>query len=187
MQRKTHFIAFALLCLLALPPAVNATEQDKRIMQSLAPKIDGAVPAFAREDDAEFDITDEKDYIVQCPPELRNQVMIDSKNSSDWIVGGEGRNSPLKGGRMFIGPASESTIQKYNELTAIPAMNKEKAQFQQTWALDEQMYEAGVLLVCDYAGNNHYLLRAVPRGVKQCQEVDVIDKNNDTPPKVRCK
>lgn len=176
-----------LLMMLILPIESNAADGDKRLMESISPSADGAIAAYAREEESDFDITDDKDYVIQCPSELRNQVMIDSKNSTDWIVGGEGRNSPLKGGRMFIGPASESTIQKYNELTAIPSMFKEKAQFQQTWTLDEQMFEAGVLLVCDYAGNSHYLLRAVPRGVKQCQEVDVIDKNVDNPPKVRCK
>lgn len=186
MIMKNQLSALALMLLL-VPAASYAVERDNKLMDSIAPRSDGAVAAYAREEESEFDISDDKDYVIQCPSELRNQVMIDSKNSTDWIVGGEGRNSPLKGGRMFIGPASESTIQKYNELTAIPSMFKEKAQFQQTWTLDEQMFEAGVLLVCDYAGNSHYLLRAVPRGVKQCQEIDVIDKNVDNPPKVRCK
>ena len=186
MMIKKFLFVLGLIGLL-FPSASYAMEPDNKLMDSISPRANGAVAAYAREEEADFDITDEKNYVIQCPPELRNQVMIDGKNSTDWIVGGEGRNSPLKGGRMFIGPVSESTIQKYNELTAIPSMLKEKAKFQQTWNLDEQMFEAGVLLVCDYAGNSHYLLRGVPRGVKQCQEVDVIDKNADNPPKVRCK
>lgn len=184
MKNRAFFFAF--LFILAAT-ASYAAKPENKMMEAISPNEDGAIAAYAREQSSEFDISDRKDYVIQCPPELRNQVTVNNDESKSWVVGGEGKNSPLKGARLYVGPVSETTLQKYNELTAIPEMNKEKAEFRQTWSLDEQMYETGILLVCDYAGNNHYLMSALPRGIKRCEELDIINEKSETPPTVGCK
>ncbi|MBP7252704.1 MAG: hypothetical protein KBA75_04380 [Alphaproteobacteria bacterium] len=185
------FSSVLALTVLALTPAYSADttipNQGQAVVQQVpstqnaspvvgvAHPIDSGVPAFAREPDAP---AAPNAAAITCPKELRNQVSIDDPHAKDWIVGGPDQTTPLKGARLFAGPPDEKTIERYNELTAIPFMNRDKGEFQQVWTFDEKLLQAGILLVCDYSGNNHFLMRAIPPGTKDCKELDPVDKND---------
>lgn len=149
----------------------------------IASPIGSAAPSFAREPDAAAAPSTPS---IACPKELRNLVSIDDPSAKDWIVGGTDQTTPLKGGRVFAGPPNEKTIERYNELTAIPFMNRDKGEFQQVWTFDDKLLQAGVMIVCDYSGNNHMLMRAVPVGTKECKEVVPIDKSDSSTTIVIC-
>lgn len=93
---------------------------------------------------------------------------------------------PLKGARLFSGPVAEQTMERFNELTAIPFMDREKGEFEQVWTLDEKLLQTGIMIVCDYSGSTNFLMRAIPPGTKTCKEVDPIDKSDATVTTVSC-
>ncbi len=144
----------------------------------IATPLGSAAPSFAREPEAGEEAN--KPSKLACPSALRALVTTANGDTKGWVVGGQEQTSPLKGARLFAGPVAEQTMERFNELTAIPFMNRDKGEFEQTWTLDERLLQTGVMLVCDYSGSSHFLMRAVTPGTKACKEVDPIDKSEDS-------
>lgn len=184
MLRLSVFLVMLLACLpaFAADPAKATTATTLPANVGVAHPLDSSTPNFAREETPAAPNAN----AITCPKELRNQVSIDDPHAKEWVVGGPDQTTPLKGARVFTGPLDEKTIERYNELTAIPFMNRDKGEFQQVWSFDEKLLAAGILLVCDYSGNNHFLMRAVPPGTKECKEVDPVDKNDASVSVVSC-
>lgn len=200
MVQRIFLSAFPLLALLAFTPlpAIGA----EAVAPATAPQATNAVtppvgiasplgstpPSFAREPDSAADSN--KQARLACPSALRALVATSDGNTNGdikgWLVGGSEQSSPLKGARLFAGPVAEQTMERFNELTAIPFMNRDKGEFEQVWTLDEALVRTGVMLVCDYSGSSHFLMRALPAGTKTCKEVDPIDKSEDSVITVSC-
>jgi hypothetical protein len=191
-MRTLHLSVFAFMLLAgssayAAEPAVGQPVQPTPTTTpsnvGVAHPIDSGTPAFAREPEPN---AAPSTPTITCPKELGSQVSIDDPYAKDWIVGGSDQTTPLKAARVFAGPPDEKTIERYNELTAIPFMNRDRGEFQQVWTFDDKLLQAGVLLVCDYSGSNHFLMRAIPPGTKECKEVDPVDKNDASTTTVSC-
>lgn len=177
-------------------PDINSLRPNNAPLNTgIATPLDGS-PSFAREPDATPSPTTQTASStgssspttagIVCPPELKSLVAVDDPNSHGWSVGGPEQTALLKGARLYAGPLSEKTMERYNELTAIPIMNREKGEFQQVWSFDTSLLAAGIMLVCDYSGNNHFLMRALPSGTKECRETDAIERADVTPTTVFC-
>jgi hypothetical protein len=176
-------------------PDINSLRPNNAPLNTgIATPLDGT-PSFAREPDTAAPSTPQTAPTtgaasptsgIVCPPELRSLVAVDDPNSHGWSVGGPEQTALLKGARLYAGPLSEKTMERYNELTAIPIMNRERGEFQQVWSFDTSLLAAGVMLVCDYSGNNHFLMRALPSGTKECRETDAVERADVTPTTVTC-
>jgi hypothetical protein len=121
-----------------------------------------------------FSIGDEN-AAIKCPNELKYRIFIENSGGAEWAVAGEEQIMPLKGGRLFFGPVREDTVAGFNQITPTPFINRERGEFRQEWVLEDNMFAAGILLVCDYAGTSRFLMHAVPKTLTECREVTVLE------------
>jgi hypothetical protein len=124
---------------------------------------------------------------LACPLELKNRVLATGLEGANWSVGGSEQTAPLKGARLFNGPVSEKTIEQYNEMTAIPYLDRKTSEFRQVWAFEDNAVAAGIVLVCDYAGSTQFLMHAVPPQTKECRETNVLDQQDKNTTRVQCR
>lgn len=125
---------------------------------------------------------------VKCPTTLKSFVALEDNNSSeDWLLGGPRQTYVLKGARVFTGKLSEESIQPSSEVKPIPHMERldEKKVFYQVWHLEDPRFD-NALLICDYAGSDNYLIYALAPAIKQCSEIDPMEKTETTQTRVEC-
>lgn len=168
----------------ATSPAAAIDPVHRAPAVGIASPIGSAAPSFAREPEAGSAGAPQSK--LACPSALRTLIATVDGEVKGWVVGGTEQTMPLKGARLFSGPVAEQTIERFNELTAIPFMDREKGEFEQVWTLDEKLLQTGIMIVCDYSGSSNFLMRAVPPGTKTCKEVDPIDKSDASVTTVSC-
>lgn len=125
--------------------------------------------------------------VLSCPQELKHRVVVSGLETDGWIVGGGEQVAPLKGARMFNGPPNEVTIARYNEITAIPFIDRESSEFRQVWSFEPSMFAAGITLLCDYSGANQFLMHAIPEKTQECREITALDQQDKNTTRVLCR
>ena len=124
--------------------------------------------------------------VIRCPTVLKSFVSLeDSANSKEWLLGGPRQTFILKGARIFVGTLSENSIKPSAEIKPIPHMESVTDQkvFLQVWSIAELNLDQ-LLLVCDYAGSDNYLIYQLGSSIKKCTELDPMDKSEPT--RVEC-
>lgn len=134
--------------------------------------------------------------VLACPSILKSIVSLgEDVDGKAWEIGGPRPFFMLKGGRIFAGPLSVSTIQPGFEVKSIPHIEKVRAIsdgvdiykeiFHQVWDFDGSN-KGGLLLVCDYSGTGNFLMRALNTHIRRCTDVAPVDKLDNIPPRVEC-
>jgi len=117
---------------------------------------------------------------ITCPTQLKYVAAINEKIATGWSVAGDEQKFPLKGSRLFKGPLATTTVDPRNELTAVPYIDRDRGEFQQVWTLEPALLQAGLVLACDYAGSDQFLIRVIPPETKECTESTTIDRKDNS-------